>query len=251
MSIGKNLVMGKNCLRELLQHTPERIELVYTVKISENNKNKTLIEECISRGIFVKFVSREILFSLVNSDSHQLFVAKVKEKPLKDFKKFTTTLGERSLVLALDSIYDPQNLGAIFRAAECFGVDALMWSKNRGVGITPVVSKASAGASEFVEILKVSNLVEAIKNFKKKDYWVVTAEVDERAQNLYSFSFPEKTLLVLGSEAMGVRELVSRNSDYKVFIPMMGKISSLNVSQAASTFLSWWGSQRFFPSLSS
>ena len=226
--------MGKNCLIELVRYDPERILNVYTFK-----KEDPLISDIQRQGISVKVVSKKELTALVDTESHQGFVATIKDKNNPGLKEFLEQPRKKSMVVMLDSIYDPQNLGAILRASECFGVDAVVWSKNRGVDITPVVSKASVGASEIIDIIKVSNLVDAIKKFKKAGYWVVAADADETAKPLNSFDFPEKTLLIMGSEGKGLRDLVSKSADYKVYIPMFGNIDSLNVSQATAVFLSF------------
>ena len=140
----------------------------------------------------------------------------------------------------LDSIFDPQNFGSLLRSAECFGVDGVIWSKNRGCELTPVVSKASVGASELLPLLCVSNLAETMRKFKKNGFWIVTAEIGEEAKSLDSFDFPEKTLLIMGSEGKGVQKLLSKEADSKVYLPMYGQIDSLNVSQAASVLLYQW-----------
>lgn len=238
------MVMGKNCIREILDHAPERLIKVFTSK-QDPTKPDSLLEDLKAKKIPIEVLDKDKLTSLVESDSHQSFVAQVRNSGTTELSTFLqkSASKKKSLVLALDCIFDPQNLGALLRAADCFGVDAVLWSKNRGTDVTPVVSKASVGASELIEIIKVSNLVEAMKKFQKADYWTVTAEVDETSQNLYSFDFPDKTLLVMGSEGKGVQNLVSKNADFKVYISMLGKINSLNVSQATSVFLSHWRSQ--------
>ena len=228
------LIMGKNCLQELLEFAPEQILQVYTSKDQD-----PLIDEIENRGILIKKVKKDHLSDMAGSDSHQSFIAEVKDKQFLNLQTYLEK-EENRLVLMLDSINDPQNFGTLLRAAECFGVDAVVWSKNRGVDLTPVVSKASVGASELMPMLRVSNLVDTIKKFQEAGFWVVTAEVGEETQSLHSFEFPEKTLLVMGSEGKGVQPLISKNADFKIFIPMMGKIDSLNVSQATSVILSHW-----------
>ena len=236
----QQLIMGKNCLQEVLDHQPERLLKVYTSK----NKPDPLIQAVQEKQVPVQVLSKTALSDLVGSESHQSYAAQVQKKDEGDLRSLlrATAKKEKSLVLILDSISDPQNLGALLRAAECFGVDAVIWSKNRGTDVTPVVTKASVGASELVKTLKVSNLSETIKQFQESDYWVVTAEVDTGSESLYDFTFPEKTVLVMGSEGKGIQPLISKRSDHKVHIPMLGKINSLNVSQATSVFLSYWHS---------
>jgi 23S rRNA (guanosine2251-2'-O)-methyltransferase len=231
------LIMGKNCIEELLKTAPERLVEVFTCK---QDANDPIARQLQKKKIPLKVMDKASLTKLVQSESHQSYVASVKERGLPGLKEFFEEFSkkERSLCVMLDSIYDPQNLGAIFRAAECFGADLILFSKNRGADITPVVSKVSSGATEYVPFVKVSNLAETVRQFKKEGFWVVSADVVEGAESVYDFEYPEKTLLILGSEGEGIQPLILKNSDYRLMIPMLGKIDSLNVSQAAAVFLS-------------
>lgn len=222
------MIMGKHCVQEILKAAPERIEKILLAKP---------LPELKKYQVPMQVKPKEALTKLVESESHQGIVAFVKEKHQPTLKEFLSRESDRSCVLMLDSIFDPQNLGAIMRAAECFGVDAVIWSKNRGVDVTPVVSKASVGASELVDIIKVSNLAETVKRFQDHGYFAVTAELGEGAESLYQFQFPSHTLLIMGSEGKGVQPLISKRADFKVYIPMMGRIDSLNVSQATAVLL--------------
>lgn len=232
----KSLIMGKNCIREVLKATPGRILEVYTC---QKLGHDPLYQELLDCGIKVFEVPKTKLSQLVESESHQSYVASVKVKPFIEVKAFLKKAQEldTSLVVMLDSIYDPQNLGAIIRACECFDVDLVLFSKNRGADITPVTSKTSAGATELVSIAKISNLAETMHSFQKEGYKAICADVSERSESLYDFTFPEKTLLILGSEGDGIQPLIKKKADYHVSIPMLGKIDSLNVSQAAAVLL--------------
>ncbi|CCB92230.1 23S rRNA (guanosine-2'-O-)-methyltransferase RlmB [Waddlia chondrophila 2032/99] len=228
----KYWIMGKNCIETILDHSPERIIEFFTAK----KDSDPLLEKVRSKGIKIKLASKQKLFDLVNSDSHQSYVALVKAVDSPDLKQFLRE--NHRLVLMLDNINDPQNLGAILRAAECFGVDAVIWSKNRGCSLTPSAAKAGVGASELVPTIVVSNLAETVKKFQKSGYFAVTAEISDRASPLNAFQFPEKTLLIMGSEGKGIQPLISKLADEQVYIPMSGKIDSLNVSQATAVLLS-------------
>ena len=175
---------------------------------------------------------------MLSSESHQSFAALVKKRPSPSLVDLINADTDTSMVLMLDSIYDPQNLGSILRAAECFNVDAVIWSKNRGADFSPVVSKASVGASELLPIIKVSNLSTSLKQLQKAGFWSVAASCSPPCEDLFTFDFPEKTVLIMGSEGKGLRQLISKNSDYHLRIPLFGKIDSLNVSQATSIILS-------------
>lgn len=233
-------VMGKNCLLELLNRAPQRI-----IKILLSAKDEELKAQIQRAGLTFSEVNKKELSDLLNSDSHQGVAASIKEKKqpaLNDYLEESFEK-ERDLILVFDSINDPQNLGTLMRAAECFGVGAVMWSKNRGVDITPVVAKTSVGASELVTVIRVSNLSESIKRCKKEGYEVITAEVGKEAKSLNDFTFPKKSMIIMGSEGKGVRELLSKQADHKLYIPMKGQIDSLNVSQATSVFLYQWQSK--------
>lgn len=230
------MIMGRNCVMEVLKHAPQRLVRVYTTK----EDGDELLDGLRRANVEIVVMRKDELSTMIGSESHQSFVAQVRPRPEIGLEDYLESARDTDLVVALDSITDPQNLGAILRAAECFGVGAVMWSKNRGVDITPVVTKVSVGASEIVALLKVSNLVEELKKFKDAGYAIVTAEVDSNARSLFEFEFPEKTVLVLGSEGEGIRRLLSAQADFRVYVPMAGKIDSLNVSQAASVFLARW-----------
>jgi 23S rRNA (guanosine2251-2'-O)-methyltransferase len=235
-----NYIMGRNTLEEVLRHKPEILLEIY-ISITEKGaiRKDKLTEEIVKQKIPYLFLSKKELFSLVNSESHQSFVAKIKDRKFLDPKIFLQIKKERSIVLMVDNILDPHNMGAIFRSAECFGVDALIYSKNRGVDITPVVSKVSCGATELIPIIRVSNLAETTKEFKREGYELVIAENKENAVNLFEFDFSPKTLLIMGSEGQGVQRLLKELADKTIRIPLYGKIDSLNVSQATAVILSF------------
>jgi 23S rRNA (guanosine2251-2'-O)-methyltransferase len=141
-----------------------------------------------------------------------------------------------ALLVILDGVQDPRNLGAVLRTADAAGVDAVLIPKNRAVGITAAVHKASAGASAYIPIVKVTNLARTVETLKKAGIWVAGATGD--ASFLYTDAdFNVPLCLVLGSEGEGIRRLVKEKCDYLVHLPMLGKIESLNVSVAAGVLL--------------
>ena len=237
MTQKKYRIMGKNCVEAVLDHSPERIICLLSAK----NEPDALLQKARSKGVKCKNVNKQFLFDLVNSESHQSYVAEVKPQKQPGLKTFLKE--NHKLVLMLDSINDPQNLGTLLRAAECFGVDAVIWSKNRGCSMTPAASKTSVGGSELVPIIIVSNLAETVKQFQKSGYFAVAAEIADDAHSLTEYRFPEQTLLIMGSEGKGIQPLISKLADDKVYIPMFGQIDSLNVSQATAVLLSRYKAQ--------
>lgn len=229
--------MGKNCIHEVWLSQKERIRKLYT-SLNLQRQVEPWIAEMAAR-VETRTLSEEQLSRLVHSDSHQQLVAELSPKSpllLDDFLA-SAARKEKSLVLLLDSIFDPQNLGALLRAAECFGVDAVVWSKNRGVDITPVVTKASVGASELVPLIKVSNLAQTAERFQKSDYQILAAALGDGAIPLERYTRQDKVVLMVGSEGKGLQPLLLKRADEILYIPMQGRIQSLNVSQATSIFL--------------
>ena len=235
MKHGGYFVIGKNSVEELLQHSPERILAIH----SSHPKEDPLIQKLLALKKPFHQKQNKKLEDLVHSTSHQGYAVEAKKRePLRIEDLIEKASGKsKSLVVMLDSIFDPHNVGAILRACECFGVDGVIYSKNKGCKITPTVTKISMGASEIVPLVEVSNLASSVEKFQKEGFWAVAAEISSEAAPLYDFEFPEKTLLILGSEGTGVQKILSKKSDFHVYIPMKGRIDSLNVSQAAAAFL--------------
>lgn len=224
------LIMGIHSIQEVLKHAPERLLRVYTVK-----KEHELVRACEKARVAVSIVSNHELNRMVDSDSHQSFVAQIKDRKYYDVKEFLEK--DANFVLMLDQIFDPQNFGALIRSAECFGVDAVVWSKNRGSDLTPVAVKTSCGASELMDLIRVANLADAVTQFQKGGFEVVAALLDTRAESAYTFKYAPKTVLVVGSEGEGIQPLIQKRADRAIYLPMQGKIQSLNVAQATAALL--------------
>lgn len=238
----EELVMGRNCLLELLQHRPERVREVFFAQLPEDvraGRQHELHERVESLGISIRLCRREELDELVQSNSHQGVAARVAQRVFLTLEQLIEQVegGEQIRIVALDGVLDPHNMGAILRAAECFGVDAVLWSRNRTAPLGPVVSKVSVGASELVPLCPVPNLHRALESLKKAGVWSIGAVVAPDATPLGSFEVPRKWVLVMGSEGEGIQRLVEENLDFRVYISMLGKVSSLNVSQATAVML--------------
>ena len=234
----ERLVVGRNAVRELVRFAPDRLVRVLVADGRSGEKGE-LLAAVEDAGVAVEVRSFEELTRLAETDSHQGFVAVVTELKRPDLASFLADLEARpeGVVLVLDEINDPQNLGAILRAAECFGAQGVIMSRNRGTGITPVVTKASAGASELVTVVTVSNVADAVRKLKEAQFWIVAADSVEGGGELGTFEFPERSVIIMGSEGRGVQRLLRDLSDFRVRIPMVGRIDSLNVAQATAVFL--------------
>lgn len=236
-----NLVIGRNAVAEVFRLQPERIKKVLVAEEIDkaSERGRKLYQELQRAGIKIEKTDTRGLDALTGSESHQSFAAYLTIRELPSFRELLEALEERekSLVVVLDGVTDPHNLGAVMRACECFGVDALLWPERGAAKKGPVVSKASAGASELVLGLEVGNLVNTLNQLKEAGYWIVAADVSGETKNLTEFETPGKIVLVLGSEGKGIRPLVLSQCDFSIKIPQKGRIDSLNVSQAAAVFL--------------
>jgi len=232
------LVIGRNSVAELLENNPGNVEALLLQEGLTPSRLPARLGELIGKTKS-EFCSPRELDGLAGTDSHQGVVVRLKHRHYHQLEQFLESEESTGpgVILALDSINDPHNFGAILRAAECFGVKAVAWSRNRGSGITPVVTKVSSGASELVRLMPVSNLASTLETLKAAGFWVVCADSSEDAVALGQSDLPERLVLVLGSEGNGVQPLIRKRADFVVRIPMKGKIDSLNVAQAAAVML--------------
>ena len=236
---GTHLVAGRRQLEELVRLAPRRIERAYFAD-DLDSRGQELRLSIGQLGVRIESRSTRDLSALVPIVAHQGVVAIVRDRPEREIRDFLKQPQTQSLVVALDGVEDPHNLGAVMRAAECFGAQAIVWSKNRGSPVTPTVAKSSAGASEILEQFQPANLAEALRRFKEAGYWCVGAALGQQSRSLEGFAWPDKCVVVLGAEGSGLRSLTIELCDFLVQIPMQGQIASLNVAQAASVLLYAW-----------
>ena len=178
----------------------------------------------------VKNVSRDRVDELARGGVHQGVVARVESYPYSSLDEILAV--SRPLVLVLDGVTDPRNLGAVLRAADGAGASGVVIPKDKAVGVTAAAVKASAGASEHVRVARVTNLRRAVDAMKRANVWVYAAEAGGTDYSKLDLAGP--TAFVLGSEGRGVRRLVREACDGTVSVPMLGAVSSLNVSVAAA-----------------
>ncbi|SFF30859.1 23S rRNA Gm-2251 2'-O-methyltransferase [Fontimonas thermophila] len=189
-----------------------------------------------SMGVRVRIVPRSDLDVKAPGLRHQGVLAYVPEKAFMPEDMLYRTAEPDHLLLALDGIQDPHNLGACLRTAEAVGVSAVVLPKDRSVGLTAVARKSAAGAAERVPIATVTNLARTLARLKELGYWV-TGLAGEASQSLFEADLTGPTVLVVGAEGEGLRRLTREHCDRLVHIPMHGKIESLNVSVAAAVCL--------------
>ncbi len=246
-SIPKDQIsIGIHALEELLLHAPHKILKVFAVETKERGRKSKIASLCEEKKIPLVWTSFDRLTEMAGTDSHQSFLAHIKPRDfvlLKDFLKDVEDKDEVTLLM-LDQIFDPQNLGAILRNCECFGVDAVIFSKNRGSDITSIVSKTSCGASELIPLIRLSNLAEAVTQCQEAGFEAVATVLNPNSHKLNDFRFSKKTLLIMGSEGEGIQPLIQKRADHSIYIPMQGKLQSLNVAQATAVLLYAISAQR-------
>ncbi len=242
------LIMGLHALTELFAAAPDRILKVYTSVKNAQERKTGILKECEKWQVPVVLTNESELTHMCGSDSHQMFAAHVKGRTFLDVAQFLEKIGDkdRSVVLMCDQIFDPQNFGALIRSAECLGADAVVWSKNRGSDLTPVAAKSSCGASEWMTLVRIANLAEGVSQFQKGGYEVVASVLKEGAVDAFRFSFSPRTVIVVGSEGEGIQPLIQKRADHCLYIPMSGKIQSLNVAQAATSLLTCFQRASYF-----
>lgn len=232
----KDLIFGRNPVMEALKSERE-IEKIVVLKDGEGSVKK-IIGMAKDKKIPIQFVEKNVLDRIAAGGNHQgilAFVSQYEYYEIEDILERAREKEEDPFVLILDGIEDPHNLGAIMRTADGAGVHGIIIPKRRAVGITETVVKTSAGAVEYVPIAKVSNIAQTIEKLKEMGIWVAACDMD-------GIDYDKQDLkgslaLVIGAEGQGVGRLVKEKCDFVVSIPMSGKISSLNASNAAAILM--------------
>lgn len=231
---------GRKPALEVLKHSPQRVISVEIAKgvEFEAELRRELENFKRSAGAAVRFLDRQEFERRHQGVNAQGIAVSIKELEPIDFQNLKKRdKSEQSIIVALDGVTDPANLGSILRACEAFKVSAVILPRNNSVGLTDTARRVSVGASEFVPVCYVPNLVRALEELKKDSWWVAGAALDERAEELNLAKLPFPLVLVLGAEGSGLRALTMKCCDYLLKIPMLGYVQSLNVGQAAAVFL--------------
>lgn len=231
------IIFGIHAVEEALAARGRAFEYVGTAGGRNDARIQKITELCRAAGVPIRAIPRDQLTRLAKTSNHQGVVAVTAEKKYEDLDDVLAAKGgKHSFLVVLDGIEDPHNLGAIIRTAEGSGADGIVIPERRAVGITATVAKASAGASEYLPIAKVTNIGRAIEDIKSHNIW--TVGLDERGAQLYdTLDYNMDCALVLGAEGHGLHEQVRKKCDFLVSIPMLGKVPSLNVSVAAAVVM--------------
>lgn len=230
-------VIGRNAVRELLR-SDRPVDKLMVQRGERTGSIVVLVAQAIEKGIPVIEVEKSKLDNMASFAPHQGVIALAAEKEyctVEDLLQIAQDRGEAPLLVICDGVTDPYNLGAIIRCAECCGAHGLIIPKRRAAGLTPLVTKASAGAVEHLAVAKVANIASTVELLKKKGVWTFAAEAG--GSDVYSTDLKGPCAIVLGSEGNGVSQLVRKTCDAVISIPMYGKVNSFNVSTAAAILL--------------
>jgi 23S rRNA (guanosine2251-2'-O)-methyltransferase len=230
-------IYGINSVTEALKARGRNFEWVGMTKERHDIRLQRLIEDCRRLSVPVRFLQRTELDRMAGNAAHQGVVAVTSAKQYSDLDDVVGgKRGKYSLVVVLDGVEDPHNLGAILRTADAAGANGVVIPERRAASVTGTVTKASAGASEHLPIAKVTNIARTVEELKERNIW--TVGLDERGKQTYdALDYNMDCALVLGTEGKGLHDLVKRKCDFLVSIPMLGKVPSLNVSVAAAVVL--------------
>ncbi|HKP68168.1 MAG TPA: 23S rRNA (guanosine(2251)-2'-O)-methyltransferase RlmB [Pyrinomonadaceae bacterium] len=232
-----NATFGVLPVLELLRARSRRIDRIIVADGVREHRLQEVFDLAREHGIRLDRIQRDKLDKLTSNANHQGIVAFSAAADYVEVDEILDAATDQpALIVLLDGVEDPRNLGAILRSVECAGADGVIIPERRAVGLTDTVAKSSAGAIEHVKVAKVANLNRMIEDLKERNIWVVGASGDAKTSHT-DWDWTQPSALVLGAEGSGLHRLVAENCDTLVKIPMYGKIDSLNVSVAAGVIL--------------
>lgn len=236
------IVYGKNVFSQI-QDQPEEIQELY---VQDSLKDRRVLD-ALSRLKHVKVnrVSRAVLDRMSDRGVHQGIVARVRDIPTVTLEQLIDTArkSEHPLIVALDELQDPHNLGAILRTCDAAGVSGVLMTRHNSATLTPAAIKASTGAAYTVPVCVVSNLSQALDQCKEAGFWIAGTAFEE-ARDYRDGMYDVPVVLVIGNEGKGISRNVLRHCDYRIKLPMKGSVQSLNASVAAAILLYEIQSQR-------
>ncbi len=231
------VVYGFHAVVSLLRQRAASVHEIYVDSSRKDARSNDLLKLAGERGVRVIAVDTPRLAGLTGNARHQGVAARVEAAaPMRDVQEVLEQVNGPALLLVLDGVQDPHNLGACLRVADAFGVHAVIAPKDRAVGITPVVAKVASGAAETVPYIAVTNLARTLRELKARDIWLYGAD-ETASTELYDATLNGSLAWVFGAESEGMRRLTREHCDELVRIPMAGSVESLNISVAAGICL--------------
>lgn len=233
------IVPGIHAVNAVLETAPERVLSAWIEEKKRNPRIEAIREKLRSIGISVETSQRQNLDRLCESTQHQGVAIRCAPRETIDEHDLISLIEEKdspALLLALDEVTDPHNLGACLRVADAAGVDAVILPSHRSAHLSPTVCKVSCGASEYLPIVRAGNLSRLLDTLKAAGYWV-TGTVMDTPTSIYECDFTRPTVLIMGAEGTGLRRLTAQKCDFLVNLPLNGSVESLNVSVATGICL--------------
>lgn len=245
----RQMLIGIHPVESALDSYPAQLRLLSTAEESRNPRVRKLEQRAKGLGLRIESRPRAQLDRLAAGQRHQDVIAEFEPDNLygeKDLDAVLDTLKEPPLLLVLDGVQDPHNLGACLRTADAAGVGLVIMPKDGSAGLTPVARRSAAGAAEVIPVLAATNLARVLRRLKERGIWLA-GTADQSEQDIYQADLRGPLALVMGSEGKGMRRLTAELCDYRVRIPMQGTVSSLNVSVATAVCLYEINRQRAEP----
>lgn len=229
---------GLHAMQSVLENEPERVIEVFVLKGRTDDRLTNIVNQARRFGVSVQFCQRKVLDDKVRGEQHQGVVARAKPARVLDENDLDKVLQAHTqpLILALDGVTDPHNLGACLRTADAAGVHAVIVPKDKSASLTATVRKVACGAAEVIPLIQVTNLSRTLKHLQQEGLWVI-GTAGEAEQLVFNAKLSGPTVLVMGAEGKGMRRLTRETCDELVKLPMAGAVSSLNVSVATGVCL--------------
>jgi len=237
--VAEEIVAGWHAVLAILRQAPERLLSIQIDRGRKGPRRTQLLEAARAAGIAVEETSGDVLDRAAGETPHQGVVARCRvaaERTEAELPGFLTSLSATPLLLVLDGVQDPHNLGACLRSADAAGAQAVILPRDNAAPITPVVRKVASGAAESLTVFRVANLARTLDTLKSSGVWLVGAAGDADRE-LYDLDLCVATAIVMGTEGTGLRRLTSEKCDHLARIPMAGTVESLNVSVATGICL--------------
>lgn len=236
---GVSHIYGLHAVSSLLDSAPDKIRVLHCLSDRKDRRLQQLRQRAEAAGVACHESDRQELDQLVQA-RHQGVVAVVEDEAQiyseGDIPALLTAAGSQALVLVLDGVTDPHNLGACLRSADAAGVCAVLAPRDKAAGLSPAVRKVACGAAETVPFIQVTNLARCLRQLQEQGLWLVGL-AGEADMSLYQMDLTGPVALVMGAEGSGMRRLTKEACDFLVRLPMAGAVSSLNVSVAAGISL--------------
>lgn len=232
----RTLIHGFHAITARLRHHPESLQVIYLDESRKDKRAKEFHKLAEEKGVRVVLAPAARIEEMARGKSQGVVAMAEPIQLAKDLDEVLENLAEPALLMVLDGVTDPHNLGACLRSADAFGVHAVLAPKDRSAGLSAVAMKAASGAADSIPYLTVTNLARTLRDLKDRNILVIGTD-DEASANLMDADFTSAAALVLGAEGAGMRRLTREHCDVLVSIPMFGQVESLNVSVSAGVCL--------------